>query len=74
MHEWGCNGRKFFRKMQSKTLFFLVSTRLPTGVIWCNNEGVIGSGGVKRGKSWSAKGVKECKIEGVFFQRGGGIK
>ena len=70
----GLQWEEFFRKMQSKTLFFLDSTRLPTGVIWCNNEGVFGSDGVKRGKSWSAKGVKECKIEGEFFQRGGGIK
>ena len=54
----GLQWEEFFRKMQSKTLFFLVSTRLPTGVIWCNNEGVIGSDGVKRGKSWSAKRVK----------------
>ena len=39
-------------------------------VKWCNSERVICSEGVKRCKSWAAKGVKRWKSEGGNLMRG----
>ena len=63
-------GGIFLGNCSPKLFSFWTPLGFQRGEIWCNNEGVIGSEGVKRGKNWSAMGVKECKIEGVFFQRG----
>ena len=47
MYEWGCNGKNFSGNCSSKLLSFFGLHKAPTGVRWCNNEGVIGSEGVK---------------------------
>ena len=43
---------------------------MPRGTKWCKNEGVNCSEGVKRGKSWAAKGVKCCESARLIIQRG----
>ena len=48
----------------------MLRVELPRGLKWSKSEALICSEGLNCGKSWAAKEVKLCRIEGVIFLEG----